>query len=412
MRRSKNGLARAVIVLAAALAVVACDMPPQTPPSGLIDQTLPASSLLIGPFYAASPDAQLRPVPYTALTGWLRGEQHRAWPALRRSCERLFPVTADGAPSTSSASASTAIIGLTRDDWKPLCALVAQPTPKTAAVARRMLESVLTPFVLEAAPQPTPGLFTGYVEADVRGDFKPSARYKYPIYVRPPDLPEFTETSAAVAPYADRRRIEAGLLRGQELLWLDDAVDSYLLQVQGSGRVHLPNGQIVRVGFAGHNGHPYRSIGRYLIERGALSEDAATWDDIRRWLERHPKKQRSVCAVNPRFVFFRLADGDASIGALGAPLTPGYSLAVDPRYVPLGTPLWLETFAPGAKATQPLRRLVSAQDTGGAIRGVVRGDLFWGHGAEALRQAGRMKHPGRYTLLLPKPAAADGAPTG
>jgi membrane-bound lytic murein transglycosylase A len=216
-------------------------------------------------------------------------------------------------------------------------------------------------------------------------------------------------------PYPERGEIESGLLaeRGLELLWIDDPVDVFLLQVQGSGRVVLPDGEVVRVGFAGHNGRPYRSIGRVLIERGAIEPHAASWDGIRGWIEENPDEAHALFAENPRFVFFREIDGaaDGPIGAQGVPLTPRRSLAVDRSLVPLGLPVWLDTTRPG-DSDVPLRRLMVAQDTGGAITGPVRGDFFWGYGETALAEAGRMKSRGRYFLLLPNPAAARLAAPG
>jgi membrane-bound lytic murein transglycosylase A len=209
------------------------------------------------------------------------------------------------------------------------------------------------------------------------------------------------------APYPDRGAIEDGLLAGRdlELLWIDDPVDVFLLQVQGSGRVVLPDGEVVRVGFAAHNGRPYRSIGRVLIERGELQPHAASWEGIRGWIEANPDEAAALFAENPRFVFFRLLDGeDGPIGAQGVALTAERSLAVDRRYIPLGAPLWLDATMPGGDQT-PLRRLMVAQDAGGAINGPVRGDFFWGYGDAALAMAGKMKSRGRYFLLLPTTAA-------
>jgi membrane-bound lytic murein transglycosylase A len=192
---------------------------------------------------------------------------------------------------------------------------------------------------------------------------------------------------------------------GMELLWVDDLIDAFVLHVQGSGRVILADGSVVRVGFAGHNGLGYRSIGRALIERGVLQPGGASWNDIRNWIEQNPDQAADLLAVNERFIFFRELTGDGPIGAAGVALTPGRSLAVDKRFVPYGLPIWLDTNWPNDLA-RPLRRLMVAQDTGAAIRGPIRGDFFWGYGPDALAFAGKMKSRGRYFLLLPRTAAA------
>ncbi len=239
-----------------------------------------------------------------------------------------------------------------------------------------------------------------------------------PLYRRPgdlvtvdlalfdPDLPRRRlvgrVVDGALRPYYRRAEVDDGALdgRGLELLWVDDPVDAFFLQIQGSGRVRLAEGGWVRVGFAGHNGHPYRSIGRVLIERGELDAESASLDGIRAWLRDHPEQARALMAENARYVFFRELPGDGPVGAEGTVLTPGRSLAVDRRFVPLGVPVWVDAADPAGRAA-PVRRLLVAQDTGGAIRGPVRGDLYWGTGEAAGRIAGRMRHRGTYYLLLP-----------
>jgi membrane-bound lytic murein transglycosylase A len=206
-----------------------------------------------------------------------------------------------------------------------------------------------------------------------------------------------------VVPYYSRSDIEAGRAPagGRELLYAEDAVELFFLHIQGSGRVLLEDGRAVRVGFAGKNGRPYYAIGRELIRRGALDEEHMSMQTIRAWLADHPDEAAAVIAMNPSYVFFRELDGPGPIGAQNIVLTPGRSLAVDPAFIALGVPLWLETEEPLSGAS--LRRLVVAQDTGGAIKGPVRGDLFWGTGAAAGERAGAMKAEGRYYLLIPKP---------
>ena len=208
-------------------------------------------------------------------------------------------------------------------------------------------------------------------------------------------------------PYPARDRIDAGGLagRGLELVWVRNTVDAFMLHVQGSGRITLPDGSVVLLGFAGHNGQDYRSIGRELIDQGELTLDQASWQGIRSWIDNNPDRAASLLAVNRRYIFFREVRGDGPIGAEGVALTPGRSLAVDRRFLPLGLPIWLDTTQPGDDA-RPLRRLMMAQDTGSAIRSPVRGDVFWGFGDAALALAGRMRSRGSYYLLLPRVVAA------
>ena len=236
------------------------------------------------------------------------------------------------------------------------------------------------------------GLFTGYFEITLNGSRKRGGPYQTPLYRRPPEPNRHT-----------RAEIEDGALAGKglELVWVDDPVDAFFLEIQGSGRVNLPDGTIMRVGYDGQNGKPYVPVGRLLIERGELPRDKVTMAAIRRWMGENPKKGAALRRENPSYVFFREISGEGPIGAQQVPLIAGRSLAVDRAFIPLGMPIWIDVqqrFAPH----DTIRRLVVAQDTGGAIKGPVRGDLFWGHGKEAASGAGAMNARGRYYLLLPK----------
>ncbi len=337
-----------------------------------------------------------RPIPTTRdlslisfadLPGWGDGAQAGALPALLRSCRRLTQSTGDGAAGLLGTAA----------DWEGPCAAAATLGPDDAA-ARTFFSDWFAAF---AAPggEEAEGLFTGYFEPELRGARHEGAGFHVPLYGPPPDL-------APGAPYLSRAEIDSGALggRGHEILWLDDPVDAFFLHVQGSGRVRLEGGEIVRVGFAAHNGHGYVAIGRVLVDEGEIALEDASLQSIRAWLRAHPARAAEVMARNPRYIFFRELVGDGPIGAGGVALTPERSLAVDRAHVPLGLPLWLDTTWPGTE--RPLRRLVIAQDTGGAILGPVRGDLFWGAGAEAENQAGHMRERGRYFLLLPRTIAA------
>jgi membrane-bound lytic murein transglycosylase A len=204
-------------------------------------------------------------------------------------------------------------------------------------------------------------------------------------------------------PYPTRADIETGALagRGLELLWVDNAADAFFLHVQGSGRVAMDDGREVRLGYAGSNGHPFVGIGQQLVNQGSIPREGLSMQAIRAWIKANPTDGTRLMRSNPSFIFFKINDGPGPIGSQGTPLTAGRSIAVDPQFVPLGQPLWLDTTDPIENGV-PLRRLVIAQDSGSAIKGPIRGDLFWGHGERAAEKAGAMKQTGRYILFLPK----------
>ena len=242
------------------------------------------------------------------------------------------------------------------------------------------------------------GLITGYHEPELTGSRARESADQVPLYRRPPD--------AVLAARPARERIETrGLLAGSELVWLDDPVEAFFLQVQGSGRVRLRDGSVMRVGYGGDNGLPYRAIGAVLVARGALRPADVNAGSIKDWLRANPGQAQAVMHANPRYIFFRElppAPPDAGPpGSLGVPLTPMRSVAIDPKRVPPGALLWVDTTDP--LDGSPLQRLVVAQDTGAAIVGTVRADLFWGAGERAARGAGLMKQPGRMWLLEPRP---------
>lgn len=302
--------------------------------------------------------------------------------------------------------------------WQEVCAIA--PSVKGRDAARQFFETHFAPYRSVGPEGSSDGLITGYYEPTLRGSRKPTARYRFPVYGAPDDLlvldlgdlaPELKSSAPRVrvegrrvVPYYDRTQIDNGRapLRGREVAWVDDEVELFFLQIQGSGRITLDDGEILRVGFAEHNGHPYRSIGRVLIDRGELPLERTSMQGIKAWARDNPAKLTELLQQNPRYVFFRELPGNVPSppGALGVPLTPRRSIAVDPRYVPLGAPVHIATTWPNTD--KPLNRLVVAQDTGGAIRGAVRADYFWGSGEEAAREAGRMKQTLRMWVLLPR----------
>ncbi|PRX37162.1 membrane-bound lytic murein transglycosylase A [Meinhardsimonia xiamenensis] len=286
-------------------------------------------------------------------------------------------------------------------DWPALCALATQTKPEAA---RSFFELFFRPVLIEDGAAP---LFTGYFEPELNGSPVPTARYRYPLYRLPPELRDNP------GPWLTRAEIESGALegRGLEIAWVDDPVELFFLHVQGSGRIRYPDGSGIRVGYAGSNGRPYRSIGEEMVRRGIYAPHQVSAAVIRNWVRRNPVEGRRLLQHNPSFVFFRviddLADHEGPRGAMNRPLTPLRSLAVDPAFVPLGAPVWIEK-----AGRAPMRRLMVAQDTGSAIKGAQRADIFFGTGRAAGRAAGKIRDPGRLVVLLPIPQAYALAPEG
>lgn len=338
---------------------------------------------------------------WQAVHGWLQDDPAQAWPALQASC------------STLSRQAS----------WKAVCERAGSlgATPSTAA-ARQFFETNFTPWQLTNADGSTQGLVTGYYEPLIRGSRTRSTRSAWPIHGVPKDMltielgdvyPELKSlrlrgrlVGNKVLPYWNREQFgeRAEQAQAPVLLWADDPIELFFLQVQGSGRVQLPDGRTVRIGYADQNGYPYQSIGRWLVAQGELPLEKASMDGIKAWAEANPERLHELLNANPSYVFFRElpASSGGPVGALGVPLSAGRSIAVDPRFVPLGAPVFLSTTHP--LSATPLQRLVLAQDTGGAIKGVVRADFFWGFGADAGREAGRTRQQGNMWVLLPNGA--------
>jgi membrane-bound lytic murein transglycosylase A len=310
--------------------------------------------------------------------------------------------------------------------WKQVCGDALLVQSDDAEAVRRFFETGFIPYRLRKPDGSDTGLMTGYYAPDLLGSRIRSDRFRYPLYRIPDDLliidlkavyPELGDyrlrgrlEGRRIVPYFDRAAIDGGKdsLSGQELFWVEDPVDLFFLQIQGSGRITLENGERVMINYADQNGHPYRSIGRSLISRGEMTNDQMSMQNIKAWAQNNPAKVGQLLNENPSYVFFRELSADIQTppGALGIPLTPGRSLAVDPRTVPLGAPVFVSTTWPDSPA--PLKRLMLAQDTGGAIKGPVRADFFWGLGDEAGNLAGKMKQPARMWVLLPRPTSAAG----
>lgn len=340
-----------------------------------------------------------QPVPWTQLPGWQDDRLAQAWPALQSSCQKM--------PARDAR-------------WSGLCADAALFPAPDDDTARAFFE---TRFVAHevSGNDVAEGLITGYYEPLLHGSRVKTKRFRYPVYGRPDDLvvvdlgalyPELQGkryrgrlNSNRVVPYYSRAEMSNGKRPPDSavLAWVDDPVALFFLEIQGSGRIRLPDGKMLHVGYADQNGHPYVAIGRTLVDSGAMKLEEATMPAIRAWLQANPEKAQAVLNSNPSYVFFTLREPDNSgpVGALNVPLQPERSIAVDPNFIPLGSPVWFDTSLPDDASARPYRRLVFAQDTGGAIRGPVRADLFLGFGENAERIAGAMRQRGKLYVLLP-----------
>ncbi|MBX6743146.1 MAG: MltA domain-containing protein [Acetobacteraceae bacterium] len=344
-------------------------------------------------------EMQSRPVGYAELLGWPGDDPLAALPPLLATCDALKARPAEPPPAGAGALLR---LGARPAAWEAACAEAAALAegmgqasgPAGQALVRDFLERRFQPFALGS------GLLTGYYEPELRGAEYPVSPFLVPLYALPPPPPE-----GQLLP--DRAEIEAGALegRGLEIAWVDDPIAAFFLHIQGSGRILLNDGRVLRLGFAGKNGHPYRSIGRVLVESGAIPLESISMQAIRDWLAAAgPGSAAALLRQNPSYVFFRPVEGlrpdQGPPGTLGVPLTPGRSLAVDPAFIPLGAPVFVATRDP--LDGTPLRRLLLAQDTGSAIRGPARGDIFWGWGEAATARAGRMREMGEIFVLLPR----------
>lgn len=298
----------------------------------------------------------------------------------------------DGWDQDDHAAALAVFLNTCRDmsdpDWASLCALA-----KDGPDPRAFFELFFRPVLIEDGADP---LFTGYFEPELDGSLRRTARYRYPVYAMPPE-------ARVLRPWLSRREIlgtDVMAGRGLEIAWVDDPVELFFLQIQGSGRIRLPGGRNLRVGYSGANGHEYRSIGAELVRRGIYTPHQVSADVIKNWVRRNSVAGEELLYHSPSYVFFReVSQVPAELGPLGAmnrSITTMRSVAVDPAFVPLGAPVWIEK---DGKA--PIRRLMIAQDTGSAIKGAQRADVFFGTGEAAGREAGRLRDPGRMMVLMP-----------
>jgi membrane-bound lytic murein transglycosylase A len=348
--------------------------------------------------------ASFKSLNFDAIPGWAQDNLTEAWPAFKASCTAL----------------------INKPDWHEPCTIAQNVDGKNNDAVRQFFEAFFSPFLVINPDGTDTGLITGYYEPLLHGARQRGGVFQTPLYQAPPDLLTIDMTSVypelkgmrlrghvvgnKVLPYPSRAELlQTGALAGSEICWVDDSVDAFFLQVQGSGRVLLTDSkETIRLAYADQNGQPYKSIGRYLVDQGELKLEQASAQGIKNWIATHPARENEVLNANPSYVFFkeeRLLDpNQGPNGALGVALTEKRSIAIDAKYLPLGAPIFINTTQPNSDL--PVKRLMMAQDTGGAIRGAVRADFFWGFGQEAGEMAGRMKQRGMLWVLWPKLAAA------
>ncbi len=331
--------------------------------------------------------AAMAPISFNEIPGWADDRHGEALAAFRRSCPKLTTgpetkIVTDGGEKT-----------ITPAEWQRICDSAAAVKAGDARAARSFFEDNFRPLVVQ-----TPGKFTGYFEPELRGSKAPSRLFTVPVYRKPADLTD--------KPYYTRAEIESGVLKGKglEIAWVQDLVGLFEVQVQGSGRIQLAEGGTMTLGYDGTNNRPYTAVGAVLVEMGVMKKEDATWPAIRDWMKRNPQQARDVMRRNERYVFFKDTRTSAPIGAEGVVLTAQRSMAVDPTFTPYGTPIWIDTKRPVIRkpgTNEPYRRLIVAQDTGAAIKGPARGDVFFGAGPQAAEWAGRMVGDGRAIVLVP-----------
>lgn len=378
--------------------------PVQLPPKGQVEpKPAEIKDAKIAPDYSL-----LKPAKWEDIDGLMQDDLSAAWDAWLQSCSTLSNQSAKNKPQ-----------------WQTACSVAKTLTKPNSATIIAYLTTQFDVYSATSAEGENTGLITGYYEPLLQGSRKQSEQYPYPLYAQPKDIitveladiyPELKfkrirgklvdtkQGTKKLVPYITRAEIETSPspLAGTEIVWINDIIDVFFLHIQGSGLVNLDNGQQLHVGYADQNGHAYNSIGRLLIERGDLTPDQASMQGIKNWARNNLSQLRDLLNSNPSYVFFReLPAGlPGPLGALGVPITAERSLAIDPKYIPLGAPLFLSTTQPNSAT--PLKRLMVAQDTGGAIKGGVRADFFWGAGEAAGKQAGAMKQQGKIWVLLPK----------
>ncbi|MFQ6334710.1 murein transglycosylase A [Methylophilus sp. 3sh_L] len=399
----KSLIFRQCVVLFSLLWLAGCQTVPTSdtsvkPPTGKPVSEKPSTTGSVPTVPPAQPFGLLKSAQWADMPGLEKEDWVASWRAWLQGCQGLK----------------------NKADWKAVCAAALMVKAEDAAAIQAYWQQYFNVYATQQPEGAEQGLITGYYQPVLQGARQASARYRVPLYQVPTDLitvnlsglfPELKYKRVrgrvqgqTLVPYYTRAEIEQpqSPLNGSELLWVSDPVEAFFLQVQGSGIVMLENGERVPVGYADQNGHPYQSIGKILVERGEMAASEASMQGIKTWAQQHPDQLRGLLDANPSYVFFKLLPPGLSgpLGALGVPLTAARSIAVDPFYIPLGAPVYLATTYPN-DAT-PLQQLMQAQDTGGAIKGGVRADVYWGEGEAAGKLAGAMRQQGKLWVWLPK----------
>ncbi|KTD36153.1 Membrane-bound lytic murein transglycosylase [Legionella nautarum] len=366
-------------------------------------------------YWSKQPKAvQLKQRSFAQLPGWKTTKVRKSLQTFQISCKAFLNQDPEQRVGSQH-------IALKAKDWQPACRAALAINPITETAARKFFQKWFTPVEFNDN-QPVRGLFTGYYMAELHGSRTKSKEYNVPIYGMPTNLvsinlglfdPSLKNRRMVgrvegnqILPYYTRAEINNGAInqKAPVLLWVNSDIDRLFLEIQGSGTVVLDDGSRVHLGYAAENGAPYTSVARILIDQGVMTRDNASMQHIKRYLEANPDQMHKVLNKNKSFVFFHYLKDDSALGSQGVALTPGYSLAIDKKWIPMGAPLWLNTTRPAEinpDQDKAFQRLMIAQDTGGAIKGLVRGDVFWGGGEKATFIAGHMKNPGHYWLLLP-----------
>lgn len=364
-----------------------------------------------------SPKPVFRPVSFEELPGWNKAELKKSLETFQTSCRAFIKQDPDRAVGTQD-------IDLQAKDWQPACRAALKINPATKKSAKLFFQQWFSPVEFYDV-KPVKGLFTGYYMPLIKGSYSKTDEFSVPLYEVPDNLvsvdlslflPELKNrrivgriSNNKLVPYYNREQINHGAIanNAKVLVWIHSPIDRLFLEIQGSGIIEVEDGKRIFVGYDAENGAPYTAVAGILIKRGIMTKHNASMQAIKRYLEAHPKEMNKVINKNKSFVFFRKLSMEAAQGAQGVALTPGYSMAIDKQWIPMGAPLWLSTTRPddnNPDVNKPMQRLMIAQDTGGAIRGKVRGDVFWGGGDKATMIAGHMKNEGHYWLLIPKHA--------
>ncbi|HDV5686979.1 TPA: murein transglycosylase A [Legionella pneumophila] len=365
-------------------------------------------------WWLQSPKPTFRQVSFKHLPGWENAQLKKSLETFQTSCRAFLKQNPERVVGTEQ-------IDLQAKDWHPACRAALKINPVDEQSSKVFFEKWFAPVEFYD-DKPVKGLFTGYYMPLIKGSYTKSEEFSIPIYELPSNLvtvdlglflPNLKNKKIIgriagnkVVPFYTREEINKGAIKStaRVLVWIHSPVDRLFLEIQGSGIIELEDGKRIFIGYDGQNGAPYTAIAGVLIKKGIMTKHNASMQRIKKYLEAHPKQMDKIINQNKSFVFFRKLSLEAALGSQGVALTPGYSLAIDKQWIPMGAPLWLNTTRPDSKnpdVNKPMQRLMIAQDTGGAIRGKVRGDVFWGGGDKATLIAGHMKNEGHYWLLLP-----------